>query len=307
MPLIRPDGSPLRATEQRTATWRSKLVRQFTFERMIAFFTGLVAGIGFLATPLKDPLLHWVYGTEIELKFLSETIVDPDVPNYRPEVLLSSSSIGGVPSGTIIWEVRSGAGDVDVAREKNFSTEFPKFTGTKTIKGPMLQLQQDEGHVEFSMEVRLGHSSKMALSDKLDIQIERRSSRKSVSQENFTGTWKVEFLDPINIGELEVKVSGDGAANGWLRVREPLLEVISDEVALSGFIDGSTFVLSADLPGVGRFGFKDVVVSHSDPRYSLPGEVGIYDSKMEPLAGYQPVPIRLNAGRLRSSTTSIDQ
>lgn len=306
--LLRKDGSPFQINQKppKPSLLRS-VAGVFTVERVVAFLAGMASVLGFLATPLKDPILEVFYGLEIDLTLRSATRVDPDKGPYSPELFLGAKTLATIPSGVITLDAESKSAELMLEKEQ-YTQKFESFRGAQHIVGPSLEVDRilSEGQILMSVSLVSGSKSDIIAKEKFLIEFVREPSRNFVVSHNFTGRWSVEFPEPTPPGSIEVRHLPNGKLTGILRLETPIFNEIDGDIPLSGYVDGTSFVLSAHVGLPGQLILKDIVVDHSieGDRYVLNGNLGIFDHQWEAIEDFQPIPIKLSAHRLRSATSA---
>lgn len=205
---------------------------------LLKIFGGVIAGVFFVTSPLKDAVLVKIYGEEVTANFIGESVHDSD-RGFTPKIVIRPSSSYGITGGILTWNASVGG----IQRE-SFTQEFEPFKFERVFEYPATEKSEfgDDTVVKYSVRMRTKFSERNIGS--IEYLYERNPNRGFVGVKNFTGYWVVHFLDLNAIGKLELVEKFDRTldANFYLPSE------ISDEhkVVLTGVRDGEVVRFSSN-------------------------------------------------------------
>lgn len=205
----------------------SELLKDNVRNVMITLITLIVGTVGFVATPLKEIVFHWIWEEKVRIIIVpsSEHVCEGD-KLYLEITILPESNVG-MSSGLI--EVTSDDKLKLIEGNRTIQTDESNKALTLANNKRLVYVATDSGVAKVNVNLKTKYGS---YKESRIIHIDNIKDRKIPSEGNFSGKWKTNI--GFEYGNMElIEKSGDVTGRYYLKNGE--------QGILSGVRDGTTF------------------------------------------------------------------
>lgn len=192
---------------------------------LLPLLAGLFALLLWLVEPLRERVVNTLRPEVLSIGMNPINDADPDQPLNVITTLAPGGARKSVSSGKIIWEVEL-LTEGRIASAKLMSTNFDPLVSPFAIALPEA-IQVDTDSVRSTVRVTATVSTRQIESQttQVDVVLERKPDRLSVSRSNYTGVWAANFGGNLaETGQLVLLDRGANLLTGQLKFPDALFD-----------------------------------------------------------------------------------